>query len=249
MTTYYAILIDGDNENTLGGACSRDLWNISKKLLNDLPILPTNIHTFFHDLPSDRYVKKIQELEITNTRSNHLANIKNCFDYIISMSKLTPTVIIFHYSGHGYQVPDDNGDEIDGMDEIFLGHTMRDDYIWDNLVSLLPKSAHIISFMDACHSGSGMDMPYMWNGNSWILAKKNNYEAKCTGYSLSACNDVQCASQDIGETTGFAGSLTAGICDCCNLKDIIYQPFLIHQLLAERLRKLHQNVELYSVQK
>lgn len=35
QSKFIAILIDGDIENSLGGACSRDIWNISKKLLND----------------------------------------------------------------------------------------------------------------------------------------------------------------------------------------------------------------------
>ena len=32
MVKYIALLIEGDNENSLGGACARDVWNISKKI-------------------------------------------------------------------------------------------------------------------------------------------------------------------------------------------------------------------------
>lgn len=246
MSNYIALIIDGDIENTLGGACSRDIWNITKKLLSDLPIDKKQIYTFFREPSSDRYAEKIKQFGITNINYSTIINIKNCFDYVITSAKLTPTTIIFHYSGHGYQIPDNDGDELDGCDEIFLGHTMTDDFIWNNLVSRLPKSSHIFALMDACHSGSGMDFPYIWKNNKWELAKRKNINAFCSGFSLSACNDSQCASQDVGETTGFSGSLTAGICDCGNFSEFIHDPFKLYNILVPRLGKLNQTVELYT---
>lgn len=247
MTKYIAILIDGDNECSLGGGCSRDLWNITRKLVAELPIDKNNIYTFFHNRNNDIYAARIFQMGISNISDNILTNIKLCFDKVIEQSKVEEVVIFFHYSGHGYQVPDDNGDEINGMDDIFLGHTMRDDFIWDNLVTNLSESSYIIGFMDACHSGTGMDLPYEWQNNKWVLTKKKNITAKCSGYSLSACSDSQCASQDIGETTGFAGSLTAGICDSCKLSEIIHNPLIIYNRLIPRLQMLGQTVILESV--
>lgn len=247
MQRYIAILIDGDNENTLGGACSRDVWNITKKILTDINIDKKDIYTFFHDVGNDRYIGKISQLGISNIMQNSLSNIKKCFDEVIKISKSEKIIVFFHYSGHGYQVPDDNGDETDGYDEIFLGHTMRDDYIWDNLISQLPNTAHIFALMDACHSGSGTDMPYVWRNGAWVLNKKKNIIAECSGFSISACNDAQCASQDIGETTGFSGSLTAGVCDTCNFEELIHHPLRTYITLIPRLQKLNQNAELYCV--
>lgn len=247
MSRYIAILIDGDNENTLGGACSRDVWNITKKIISDINIDKKDIHTFFHNMANDRYIEKLLQLGVHNISQNSLCNIKKCFDEIITISKSEKIVVFFHYSGHGYQIQDDNGDEIDGCDEIFLGHTMRDDYIWDNLISRLPKTAHIFALMDACHSGSGTDMPYVWRNGHWVINKKKNINAECSGFSISACNDSQCASQDIGETTGFSGSLTAGVCDTCDFKELIHNPLQTYIALIPRLQKLNQNTELYSV--
>lgn len=249
MLRYFAILIDGDLENSLGGACSRDIWNITQKLLKDLPIEKDNIYTFFHNFHCDSYAKKLASQDIENISESNITNIKKCFDEVISLAKEDPmnVCIYFHYSGHGYQLADQNGDEIDGFDDIFLGHTMTDDYIWDNLISQLPSNAHIFILLDACHSGSGADMPYKWKNNRWELAKRNNIAAKCIGYSISACNDKECASQDVGETTGFAGSLTAGICDKCNFSNLIHNPIPTYNILVDRLRKLNQTVELYSV--
>lgn len=243
MSQYIAILIEGDNENTLGGACSRDIWNITMKILNDLPIKHQNIHTFFHNMEKDRYIKKISQLGVTNISLNTLTNVQKCFDYVSSLSN---TIIYFHYSGHGYQIIDKSGDEIDGCDEIFLNKTMTDDYIWHNFIMKLPSSSHIFATIDACHSGSGLDLPYLWENNRWVCSKHTNIIAKCHGFSLSACNDSQCASQDIGETTGFAGSLTAGLCDFGNIFNSIHEPYDLYNFLTTRLAKLNQTVELYA---
>ena len=249
MAKYLAILIDGDIENSLGGACSRDVWNISKKLINDVRIEPNNVYAFFHDLKNDYYAQKVLQMGISNISESKLDNIKKCFDEIVRIAHQDNTIIFFHYSGHGYQTSDPEGDEIDGMDEIFLGHTMKDDFIWDNLVSKLPETSYIFALLDACHSGSGMDMPYVWKNNGWSLAKRTNIEAKCCGYSISACNDSQCSSQDVGETTGFSGSLIAAVCDECHLLELIHDPQKYYINICNRLRKLNQTCELYSVKK
>lgn len=242
MVKYIAILIEGDNENSLGGACARDVWNISKKIINELPIGFNDIHLFFHDL-NDKIISRIKQLGINNIKNNSLQNIKDCFDKIISMKE--KIILIFHYSGHGYQTRDTDGDEIDGQDEVFLGHQMTDDYIWNNLISKLPETTHIFASIDACHSGSGMDFPYLWKDGKWNLVGKKF--AKCSGFSISACNDSQLASQDVGETTGFSGSLTAGICDSGNYSKFIDNPFILYDQLVQRLKKLNQNVELYRL--
>jgi hypothetical protein len=215
------------------------------KMMKELPIKKENIHTFFNN-PKDRYAVKIKDFGIYGIYPNTVVNIQQCFDKTIAQTKLEESVVYFHYSGHGYQVPDDNGDEVDGMDEIFLGHQMRDDYIWDNLVAKLPANAKLVGTMDACHSGSGMDLPYQWINNKWQVAKKTKLKVACLAYSYSACNDAQCASQDIGETTGFAGSLTAGVCDTLNLLDLIDKPIDAYDKLTERLQKLGQVCELFS---
>lgn len=241
---YIAILIEGDNENTLGGACSRDIWHIVLKIINELKMDKKDIFTFFHNPDGDPYVKKLRQNGLQNISQNSLSNIQNCFYYVSSMEN---TIIIYHYSGHGFEVADTNGDEIDGRDEAFLSRSLTDDFIWNELVSKLPASSHIFSTIDACHSGSGMDLPYIWKDGNWKIDKKKNLVAKCTGFSISACNDSECAQQDIGETTGFSGSLTAGICDCGRYDEMIFDPMKIYQILVPRLKKLGQTVELYKV--
>lgn len=67
--------------------------------------------------------------------------------------------LVFHYSGHGSQVPDNSGDENDGLDECILPI----DFTWDNVIldddlnRIFGKAngATIEVILDACHSGSG----------------------------------------------------------------------------------------------
>ncbi|KAG5182207.1 caspase domain-containing protein [Tribonema minus] len=74
--------------------------------------------------------------------------------------------LFFHYSGHGGSVPDDNGDEADGMDETILpldyltAGQIRDDDIYKLLVKPLPHGVEFTIVMDCCHSGTIIDLPY-----------------------------------------------------------------------------------------
>merc|ERR1712125_56000 len=57
--------------------------------------------------------------------------------------------LFFHFSGHGSQVVDTSGDEDDELHEI--------------LVAPLPAGCKLTSLMDCCHSGTGLDLPYVHN--------------------------------------------------------------------------------------
>lgn len=70
--------------------------------------------------------------------------------------------LLFHFSGHGSQVRDRDGDELkDKMDEILCPHDMDWDgtYIVDDdlrkIFSGLPKGCALEVLLDSCHSGTG----------------------------------------------------------------------------------------------
>lgn len=68
-------------------------------------------------------------------------------------------ILVFQYSGHGTQMPDDDGDEVDAFDEAFVpidygqGRFLLDDDIGVILSKLAP-GAVLTLFMDCCHSGT-----------------------------------------------------------------------------------------------
>jgi hypothetical protein len=71
----------------------------------------------------------------------------------------TGDVALLHYSGHGSNVPDDNGDEADGRDEILCptdldwDDPLRDDWLRTTLDGLRP-GVGFTAIMDCCHSGT-----------------------------------------------------------------------------------------------
>lgn len=72
-------------------------------------------------------------------------------------------VLVFHFSGHGSYVPDDQEDESDRLDEITCLYDMdfynpetfiRDDE-WNDMLQQVPPEVAFTVIMDNCHSGTG----------------------------------------------------------------------------------------------
>jgi metacaspase-1 len=64
-------------------------------------------------------------------------------------------IFLLTFSGHGGQLPDENNDEDDGMDEtwsLFDGQIVDDEL--QNLYCLFKKNVRILVFSDSCHSGT-----------------------------------------------------------------------------------------------
>ncbi|VDB92382.1 unnamed protein product [Peniophora sp. CBMAI 1063] len=83
--------------------------------------------------------------------------------------------LFFHYSGHGGQIRDTNGDEVDGMDEMIFPvdyedqGVLIDDTIHDLLVKPLPSACRLTALFDSCHSGSIMDLVYLYHSDGRIM--------------------------------------------------------------------------------
>jgi len=75
--------------------------------------------------------------------------------------------LFFQFSGHGSQVKDMSGDEADGYDETILPIDFKtagqivDDEMHMIMVKPLPAGARLHAIIDACHSGTGLDLPYV----------------------------------------------------------------------------------------
>lgn len=75
--------------------------------------------------------------------------------------------LVFHFSGHGSQQRNYNGDEIDGYDETICPLDFEtqgmiiDDEINATIVNPLPRGVKLHSIIDACHSGTVLDLPYL----------------------------------------------------------------------------------------
>ncbi|KAI9245021.1 caspase domain-containing protein [Sporodiniella umbellata] len=88
----------------------------------------------------------------------------------------------FHYSGHGGRVADMHSDEDDGHDETIYpldyeqyegdSGQIRDDDLHAILVRPLPKGCRLTAIFDSCHSGTVLDLPYVYSTKGQI--KENN---------------------------------------------------------------------------
>ncbi len=143
-------------------------------------------------------------------------------------------VLVFHYSGHGSQVPDRHGDEADGLDEIICPY----DLDWDNpltdddlhaIVGGLPASASLTVILDSCHSGTGLRELEARGGSArgrWIdppvrlrrpvrdhLAMRRFGEraAECGAILIAGCRSDQ-SSADADIDGEYHGALTYFLC-------------------------------------
>jgi hypothetical protein len=72
-------------------------------------------------------------------------------------------------TGHGGQTDDLDGDEQDGIDEVIYpvdyeeeGHIVDDD-LHRMIVAPLPAGVRLTAIFDSCHSGSVLDLPYIYS--------------------------------------------------------------------------------------
>ena len=73
-------------------------------------------------------------------------------------------VVVIHYSGHGSQMTDREGDEPDGLDETIVPYDsgrsfdpncdISDDEIYERLLRLTGKTSYVTLIFDCCHSGT-----------------------------------------------------------------------------------------------
>lgn len=109
--------------------------------------------------------------------------------------------LLLHFSGHGSQRRDTDGDEEDGMDETICpmdyqrAGVIVDDDLFKLLVAPLPTGCRLTAIFDCCHSGSALDLPYMYNADGRLIDKpKPGQRAKTSPADVimfSGCRDDQ----------------------------------------------------------
>lgn len=120
----------------------------------------------------------------------------------MSLSRLT-------IAGHGGQTEDLDGDEDDGYDEVIYpvdfrtnGHIV-DDEMHRIIVQSLQPGVRLTAIFDSCHSGSALDLPYIYSTQG-VLKEPNL--AKEAGQGLLSIVSSY-AKQDISGMLSTAGGL------------------------------------------
>ncbi|KAL8744905.1 MAG: hypothetical protein Q9190_002910 [Brigantiaea leucoxantha] len=95
-------------------------------------------------------------------------NILRAMHWLVKDAKKDDS-LFFHYSGHGGQTKDLDGDEEDGYDEVIYpvdfrvaGHIV-DDEMHRIMVQTLQPGVRLTAIFDSCHSGSALDLPYIYS--------------------------------------------------------------------------------------
>lgn len=144
----------GDSPGELSG-CWNDVLNMKKYIMDVHGFEEENIHVLMDD----------GEHEEPNAK-----NIINAYKKVVAEAE-DGDAIFLHYSGHGTKLRDENGDEADGYDEALCPRDfqsagmIRDDDLYEILIKGCPDGVHIVSLMDCCHSGSILDLPYIFKGD------------------------------------------------------------------------------------
>ena len=101
-----------------------------------------------------------ENINILTDRNATTFNITKALEMLVHEAK-SGDFLVFHYSGHGSQVPDTNGDEKDRLDEIICpydldwqSNVIRDDDL-SKVFESVPAGVHIEVILDSCHSGTG----------------------------------------------------------------------------------------------
>ncbi|KAF5183574.1 Metacaspase-1 [Thalictrum thalictroides] len=143
-------------------------------------------------------------------------NIRNALKWLVQGCQPGDS-LVFHYSGHGSQQPNINGEEIDGFDETLCPldyeteGMILDDEINATIVKPLPKGTTLHAIMDACHSGTILDLPYLCRMNkngyySWENHSPNKGTSGGLAVSFSACDDHQTSA----DTSALSGNTMTG---------------------------------------
>ena len=92
-------------------------------------------------------------------------NILAAMDWLVSEPG---TQCFLHYSGHGGQVPDPDGDRDSGFDDTIVPvdfeqkGQINSDTLHRRLVSKLHPTSSLFIVFDCCHSGSAVELPFVY---------------------------------------------------------------------------------------
>lgn len=155
---------------------------------------------------ADRQIRSLADSEATS------ANVIAGFETWLKQGVQPGDRVVFYYSGHGSNVPDLDGDEEDGVDEVLVTHDMRRARIQgratlagvvtdDKLAALIAAipSKNIWLIIDACHSGTMTRSFSMKNrslGSDAVYVKSFTYSGMPTSNQTVFARGLQRSSEN-----------------------------------------------------
>ncbi|BAF12184.1 metacaspase-1 [Oryza sativa Japonica Group] len=155
--------------------------------------------------------------------------------------------LVLHFSGHGVQKLDVDGDEADGYDEALCpvdferAGVILDDEINETIVRPLVAGVKLHAIVDTCHSGTILDLPFLCRLSrtgywQWENHCRRPELAKGTSgglaISISGCGDSQTSS----DTTAFSGGAATGAMTYSFIKAVETEPGTTYGRLLSAMR-------------
>ncbi len=232
-----------NSENELRG-CHDDIDNIKAYLLNrgftDFTILKDAIDDPTHcksDCP---------------TKANLLAAMKT------AVANVRPGDTLYvHYSGHGTQLLNKDKTDAELMDECicpvdFNRNTkddglIRDDMLNTVLVKTFPVEAKLRVCFDSCHSGSALDLPYMWTQKTGYTKGKGNTVGRDVVF-ISGCRDDQTSADTTFNGVAQGATTYALISALKSIKHQLSWKDLVQEMRSELQKKQYDQIPQLSVE-
>jgi metacaspase-1 len=135
-----------------------------------------------------------EDIFVVKEKEATLIGILAALDNLAEKSQ-TGDIVYFHFSGHGQQIQDDNGDEADGYDEALVPYDakgkydpvnytgqnhLRDDVLGlklENIRKKIGPTGSLLVLLDACHSGTAT------RGNEFAICRGTPNPFKSPEYS------------------------------------------------------------------
>jgi len=182
--------------------------------VNDVAIIKSALK---HHQFRDDYIFTLEDENATKV--NILKNLDDLYARVHSGD-----VVYFHFSGHGQQIVDDNGDEIDGLDESLVPYNagirydtcpargenhIRDDFLndrFDKIRKKLGPNGDMIVVIDACHSGTATRNIGISRGTDLIFGQSEQLLYASNNPRILQGFIKPTLSQDLSPIVVFSGS-------------------------------------------
>ncbi|KAF8377320.1 hypothetical protein HHK36_030695 [Tetracentron sinense] len=190
----------------------------------------------------------LTEEETDPTKTPTKRNIQKALKWLVEGCKSGDS-LVFHYSGHGIQKRNLTGDELDGYDESLCPvdyvteGVILDDEINETIVQPLTQGVHLHAIIDACHSGTALDLPFVYKINRRGKFEWESHEPKSgankgtsggLAISFSACEDDQTSNDTdaLSEDSAMTGVMTY-----CFIEVLLKEPELTYGQLLKAMRR------------
>jgi len=183
---------------TLNG-CVQDVVNVAAYLKDTLGVPANRVRVCTDDASTTAVsmVRAIYDLAVQSYRENL-------------------EVVWIHFSGHGSQVLDRSGDELDGRDECLVpsdyakAGVITDDSL-TQLMRFFNPATRVLFVSDSCHSGTICDVKYSWKTPTSGVVENALCVVPARVTTLSGCLDAQ-TSADAYNVMGdgrYSGAMTS----------------------------------------